>query len=67
MDNVAETQRRRVDDWVSEVSQERGEEPAVGRSDLEQRILSAQNDIKSWTERNDLWDDSGFTSYAERV
>ena len=55
VDNVVETQRRRVDDWVSEVSQERGEEPAVGRSDLEQRILSAQNDIR---------DDSGFSSYA---
>ena len=55
VDNVVETQRRRVDDWVSEVSQKRGEEPAVGRSDLEQRILSAQNDIR---------DDSGFSSYA---
>lgn len=34
---------------------------------LEQRILNAQNDIKSWAEKNDLWYDSGFTSYAERV
>lgn len=41
--------------------------PAFSDRDLEQRILNAQNDIKSWAERNDLWDDSGFTSYAERV
>ncbi|MFJ4397314.1 hypothetical protein [Pseudomonas sp. NPDC089396] len=34
VEDVVDTQRRRVDDWVSEVSQERGEEPAVGRSDL---------------------------------
>ena len=32
--DVVDAQRRRVDDWVSEVSQERGEEPAVGRSDF---------------------------------
>ncbi|MFT2157998.1 restriction endonuclease [Pseudomonas putida] len=35
--------------------------------DLEQRVLHAQNDIKSWAERNDLWYDSGFTTYAKRV
>lgn len=34
VEDLVDTQRRRVDDWVSEVSQERGEEPAVGRSDL---------------------------------
>lgn len=34
IEDVLDTQRRRVDDWVSEVSQERYEEPAVGRSDL---------------------------------
>jgi hypothetical protein len=34
VEDVVETQRRRVEEWVSEVSQERGEEPAVGRSDL---------------------------------
>lgn len=32
--DVVDTQRRRVDDWVTEVSQERYDEPAVGRSDL---------------------------------
>ncbi|MGL5998277.1 MAG: hypothetical protein ACRC1I_17485 [Pseudomonas proteolytica] len=41
--------------------------PAFSDRDLEQRILNAQNDIKSWAERNDLWDDSGVTSNAERV
>lgn len=35
--------------------------------DLEQRVVHAQNDIKSWAERNDLWHDSGFTTYAKRV
>lgn len=34
IEDVVDTQRRRVDDWVSEVSYERGAEPAVGRSDL---------------------------------
>lgn len=34
VDDVVDTQRCRVDDWVNEVSQERGAEPAVGRSDL---------------------------------
>ncbi|MBN6775948.1 hypothetical protein JRG42_22390 [Pseudomonas granadensis] len=34
VDDVVDTQRCRVDDWVNEVSQERREEPAVGRSDL---------------------------------
>lgn len=34
IEDVVDSQRRQVDDWVSEVSQERGEEPAVGRSDL---------------------------------
>lgn len=41
--------------------------PAFSDRNLEQLILSAQNDILSWSERNELWDDSGFTSYAERV
>jgi hypothetical protein len=41
--------------------------PAFSVRDLEQRILNAQNGIKSWVERKDLWDDSGFTSYAEPV
>ncbi len=34
VEHVVDSQRRRIDDWVSEVSQERGEEPTVGRSDL---------------------------------
>ncbi|OAS08561.1 MULTISPECIES: hypothetical protein [Pseudomonas] len=41
VEDVVDTQRRRVDDWVSEVSQERGDEPAVGRSDFMRP--SAQN------------------------
>ena len=41
--------------------------PAFADRDLEQRIQSAQRDIKSWAEGSDLWRDSGFTSYAERV
>lgn len=35
--DVVDTQRRRVDEWVCEVSQERGVEPAVGRSNLMQQ------------------------------
>lgn len=34
VEDAVDTQRRRVDEWIIEVSQERGEEPAVGRSDL---------------------------------
>ncbi|WP_460096218.1 nSTAND3 domain-containing NTPase [Pseudomonas sp. S3_C01] len=34
VEDVVDTQRRRVDDWVDEVSQERGTQPAVGRNDL---------------------------------
>ncbi|QRK81882.1 restriction endonuclease [Pseudomonas sp. CFBP13528] len=41
--------------------------PAFADRDLEQRIQNAQRDIKSWAEGSDLWRDSGFTSYAERV
>jgi|GEM_PF-3129734 hypothetical protein len=41
--------------------------PAFSDRNLEQLILSAQNVILSWSERNELWDDSGLTSYAERV
>ncbi len=40
---------------------------AFSDRELEQRIVNAQSDIKSWAEKNDLWYDSGFTSYAERV
>lgn len=34
VEDAVDSQRRQVDDWVTEVSQERVEEPAVGRSDL---------------------------------
>lgn len=41
--------------------------PEFSERDLEKRILNAQRDIKLWAERNELWYESGFTSYAERV
>jgi hypothetical protein len=41
--------------------------PELSDRELEKRIVNAQIHIKSWAERNDLWHDSGFTSYAERV
>lgn len=34
---------------------------------LEQRILHAQIALQEWAIAADLWHDSGFQSYAERV
>ena len=35
--------------------------------DLERKIVAAQKDLQAWAVTNDLWYDSGFTSYATRV
>lgn len=35
--------------------------------DLERKIVAAQKDLQAWAVTNDLWYDSGFTSYAKRV
>ncbi|WP_185022033.1 restriction endonuclease [Pseudomonas fluorescens] len=35
--------------------------------ELERKIVATQNDLQAWAVANDLWHDSGFTSYAKRV
>lgn len=40
---------------------------AYSDMELERRILNAQNELQAWAISNDLWYDSGFTSFAKRV
>jgi hypothetical protein len=41
----------------------------LGPSDreLERRIANAQKELQAWAQLHDLWYDSGFTTYAQRV